>query len=164
MPIQKRFIVLTILLSTIFIFNATAETVSLDYKNFCNMLDKDKIASFTIYTHYDSEIDATATDVEGQLYVVERPYRYQEDDIFLAHLESKGISPAILNQVYSGELPADHGERFGFMIFGWIFWLIPLAIIIVNMMQSRTISRQAKIIEKLINKNNVETESPTIST
>jgi ATP-dependent Zn protease len=126
--------------------------VSLNYRSFYDHVINGDISEFTIYKSYESDIDALAQGNDGKTYIVERPFKYEEDDIFIESLKEKGVSVTILDEVYQGEMPEGIKHRNTMMFAGLLFYFIPLALILALVWMAKTISRQAKVIEALTNK------------
>ena len=134
---------------------------SLNYRSFYEQVNRGDISEFTIYKDYKSDIDGIAKDKDGKTYVIDRPYRYYEDEFFMGYLKGKDVSIEILDDVYKGELPEGTKKKSRMMYVGLLFYLIPIALIIAIVMLAKTVSRQTKVIESLTNKISNHSSDPT---
>jgi len=135
------------LLSTVLC--ADEAPTSLNYRSFHDKITADEISEFTIYKSYESDVDAIAKDKSGKMYVVDRPYQYEEDEILIHFLKTKGIELTILDEAYHGELPDNAKPKNRMMWIGSLFYLIPIALIVAIVLMAKAISRQAKTIQTL---------------
>jgi hypothetical protein len=121
----------------------------LNYRSFYDRVITGDFSEFTIYKNYRSDVRAVAKDKSGREFIVDRPYRYEEDDIFMEHLKTKGVSVTILDDVYKGKTPEKSKYKSRMILVGSLVYLIPIALIVAIVLMAKTISRQAKIIESL---------------
>jgi len=122
----------------------------LNYRSFYDQVVSGAFSEFTIYKdYYHSNVRAVAKDKSGREFIVDRPYRYEEDDIFMEYLKTKGISVTILDDAYKGKVPEKSKYKNRMILVGSLFYLIPIALIIAIVLMAKTISRQAKVIESL---------------
>lgn len=124
---------------------------NLNQRSLFDKINQGDISEFIIYKSYNSEVDATATDKDGTLYVVKRPYNYEEDDFFIDYLKLKDIPLTILDEAYQGPLPEDTENNKSYMVIAYLMYAIPIILILALILMVRTISRQSKVIEKLTN-------------
>ena len=122
---------------------------SLNYRSFHDKITADEISEFTIYKSYDSDVDAIAKDKSGKTYIVDRPYQYEDDEILIDFLKTKGIELTILDEAYQGKLPDKAKHKSRMMWMGSLFYLIPIALIVAIVLMAKAISRQSKTIQAL---------------
>jgi len=128
---------------------AAEAPTSLNYRSFHDKITAGEISEFTIYKSYESDVDAIAKDKSGKAYIVDRPYQYEDDEILIDFLKTKGIELTILDEAYQGELP-DNAKRISRMMWmGSLLYLIPIALIVAIVLMAKAISRQSKTIQTL---------------
>jgi len=135
--------------------------ISLNYRSFYDQVINGDISEFTIYKDYQSDVHAVAKGAEGKTYIIDRPYKYEDDDIFMEYLKEKGVSVTILDDVYKGEVPEKNKHKNRMMWLGSVFYLIPIALIIAIVIMAKTISRQSKTIEVLSKTISNQSSDPT---